>query len=73
MGPTPGVNSKIAQVIYLTEAHPKFKLMSLLPNSRSEYFVPVDEKETDPAIDNNVYSNTFCFKDYSEALDYYLS
>ena len=30
-------------------------------------------QETDPAIDNNVYSNTFCFKDYSEALDYYLS
>ena len=72
MGPTPGVNSKIAQAIYLTEAHPKFKLLNGVPHD-GKYFVPVDETETDPTIDGNMYSNTFCFKDYSEALDYYLS
>ena len=72
MGPTPGVNSKIAQAIYLAEAHPRFKLLDGFAHD-GKYFVPVDETETDPTIDGNMYSNTFCFKDYSEALDYYLS
>ena len=73
MGPTPGVNSHIAQAMYLAEAHAKFKLIALIPNARAEYFVPVDETETDPEVDNNIYSNTFCFKDYSEDLNAYLS
>ena len=73
MGPTPGVNSKIAQAIYLTEAHSRFKLLAGIPNLSMEYFYPVDETETNPAIDGNMYSYTFCFKDYSESLDHYLS
>ena len=73
MGPTPGVNSKVAQAIYLTEAHSRFKLLAGIPNLSMQYFHPVDETETDPTIDGNMYSNTFCFKDYSEELDAYLS
>ena len=73
MGPTPGVNSKIAQALYLAEAHAKFKLLAGVPNARLEYFVPVDETVTDSAVDGNVYSATFCFKDYSESLNAYLS
>ena len=73
MGPTPGVNSHIAQAMYLAEAHSKFKLLAGIPNARMEYFVPADETETDPTIDGNIYSNTFCFKDYSEDLNAYLS
>lgn len=73
MGPTPGVNSHIAQAMYLAEAHSKFKFIAGIPNARMEYFVPVDETETDPSIDGNIYSNTFCFKDYSEDLNAYLS
>ena len=73
MGPTPGNNSKIAQVIYLTEAHPKFDLLTGIPNTRMEYFTPVDETQTDASIDGNIYSLTFCFKNYSQDLNSYLS
>ena len=73
MGLEPGENSKIAQAIYLAEAHAKFKLLALVPNSRMEYFVPVDETSTDSEVANNVYSNTFCFRDYGERVEAFLS
>ena len=73
MGPEPGVNSHIAQAMYLAEAHDKFKLLAGIPNARLEYFYPVDETETDPTVPNNVYSSTFCFADYATSLNNYLS
>ena len=73
MGQEDGQNSKIAQAIYLTEAHSYFKAISVFPNSRLEFFVPVDETVTDPTVDNNVYSNTFCFKAYGERVEAFLS
>ena len=73
MGETAGHNSKIAQPIYLVEAHSYFKLLGTVPNLRMEYFIPVDETNNDPAIDNNVYSNTFSFKEYGERVEAFLS
>lgn len=73
MGETAGHNSKIAQPIYLVEAHSYFKLLGTVPNLRMEYFIPVDETNNDPAINNNVYSNTFSFKEYGERVEAFLS
>ena len=73
MGQENGKNSKVAQVIYLSKAHSKFKLVALVPNSRMEYFVPVNETVADPDAPNNVYSNTFCFKEYGERVEAFLS
>ena len=73
MGQENGKNSKVAQVIYLSKAHSKFKLIALVPNSRMEYFVPVNETTADPDAPNNVYSNTFCFKEYGERVEAFLS
>ena len=73
MGQENGKNSKVAQVIYLSKAHSKFKLVALVPNSRMEYFVPVNETTADPDAPNNVYSNTFCFKEYGERVEAFLS
>ena len=73
MGQEAGKNSKIAQAIYLAEAHSKFKLLALVPNGRMEYFVPVDETIADEGTANNIYSNTFCFKDYGERVEAFLS
>ena len=63
MGQENGKNSKVAQVIYLSKAHSKFKLVALVPNSRM----------ADPDAPNNVYSNTFCFKEYGERVEAFLS
>ena len=38
-----------------------------------EYFIPVDETTTDAEAPNNVYSNTFCFKEYGERVEAFLS
>ena len=73
MGLENGKNSKVAQAIYLAEAHSKFKLLALVPNSRLEYFVPVDETSTSADAANNIYSNTFCFKEYGERVEAFLS
>ena len=73
MGPEPGVNSHIAQAMYLAEAHSKFKLLAGVPNGRLEYFEPVDETETDPTAPNNLYGSVFCFAEYSTRLNNYLS
>ena len=73
MGQENGKNSKVAQVIYLSKAHSKFKLVALVPNSRMEYFVPVNETTADENEPNNVYSNTFCFKEYGERVEAFLS
>ena len=72
MGPEPGHNSKVAQVIYLAEAHAKFKLFATVPNARMEYFQAVDETSVDPA-EYNVYGNDFCFKNYAEDVEAFLS
>ena len=73
MGLENGKNSKVAQAIYLAEAHAKFKLLAAYPNLRMEYFIPVDETTTDAEAPNNVYSNTFCFKEYGERVEAFLS
>ena len=73
MGLENGKNSKIAQAIYLAEAHSKFKLLALVPNSRMEFFTPVNETSTNENEANNVYSNTFCFKEYGERVEAFLS
>ena len=73
MGLTDGNNSKIAQAIYLAEAHSKFKLLAVVENSRHEHFVPVDETSTNPNGTNNIYSSTFCFKEYGERVEAFLS
>ena len=73
MGLENGKNSKVAQAIYLAEAHSKFKLLAVLPNGRAEFFIPVDETTTDAEAPNNVYSNTFCFKEYGERVEAFLS
>ena len=74
MGRDAGNNSHIAQALYLTEAHQYIKLIrnSLVLNS-GEMFVPVDETVNDPAVDNNIYSNTFSFKAYGEYIHTFLS
>ena len=72
MGLTPGNNSKVAQAIYLAEGHDKFKLLGLVPY-HGHTFTPVDETSTDATNDMSVYGNNFCFKDYGESVDYYLS
>ena len=73
MGLENGQNSKVAQAIYLAEAHSKFKLLALIPNGRMEFFTPVDETTTDADAANNIYSNTFCFKEYGERVEAFLS
>ena len=72
MGPEPGHNSKVAQAIYLAEAHAKFKLFATVPNSRMEYFPVVDETSVDPT-EYNIYGNSFCFKNYAEEVEAFLS
>ena len=73
MGQEDGKNSRIAQAIYLAEAHSYFKTLGLIPNLRMEYFIPVNETTTDVDVDNNVYSKTFCFKEYGERVEAFLS
>lgn len=74
MGRDAGNNSHIAQALYLTEAHQYIKLIKnpLILNAGQE-FVPVDETVNDPAVDNNIYSNTFSFKAYGEYIHTFLS
>jgi len=71
IGQEPGKNSKLGQAIYLAEAHSKFKLLGLIPNSHAEYFIPVNETVKDPETANNIYSNTFSFKEYGERVEAY--
>ena len=73
MGLENGKNSKVAQAIYLAEAHSKFKLLAVIPNARMEFFVPVDETTADPEAPNNIYSNTFCFKEYGQRVEAFFS
>ena len=72
MGMTPGNNSKVAQAIYLAEAHSVFKVLGLLPY-HGHTFVPVNETINDPDLPNNVYSTSFCFKDYGDAIEEHLT
>ena len=72
MGPEPGKNSKVAQAIYLAEAHAKFKVFAAVPNARMEYFPVVDETTVDPN-EYDVYGNSFCFKNYGQAVEAFLS
>lgn len=74
MGKDAGNNSHLAQALYLTEAHQYIKLLrNPLVLNAGEMFVPVDETVTDPSVDNNIYSNTFSFKEYGEYIHTFLS
>ena len=74
MGTETGKNSHLAQALYLTEAHQYIAMIRnpLILNS-GEMFVPTDETTCDPAVDNNIYSNTFSFKAYGEYIHEFLS
>lgn len=67
MGGTPGNNSHVAQILYLSQAHPILKPFALYG------FTPVNELSKDPEVDNNVYSNTFSFKEYGERIGTFLA
>ena len=74
MGRNPGENSHLAQALYLTEAHQYLLLLrNPLVTNGGEMFVPVNELSADPATDNNIYSNTFSFKEYGERIDNFLN
>ena len=74
MGAEPGKNSHMAQALYLTEAHQYLKnLRNPMVTNGGEMFVPVDETSKDPTVDNNIYSNTFSFKEYGERIDNFLN
>ena len=74
MGKNPGKNSHIAQALYLTEAHHYILyLRNPLILNGGQMFVPVDETVADPEVVNNVYSNSFSFKEYGERIDTFLS
>ena len=73
MGRENGVNSHLAQALYLTEAHQYLKaLRNPLVLNGGEMFVPVDETVADPDAANNIFSNTFSFKEYGERVDTFL-
>ena len=73
MGANPGENSHIAQALYLTEAHKYLmQLRNPLILNSGEQFVPVNEKSCNPLEDNNIYSNTFSFKEYGERIETFL-
>ncbi len=73
MGQEPGKNAHMAQALYLTEAHQYLKaLRSPMITNAGEMFVPVDETSKDPSVSNNIYSNTFCFKEYGERIANFL-
>ena len=74
MGQEPGKNAHMAQALYLTEAHQYLlALRNPLVTNGGEMFVPVNETSKDPAVDNNIYSNTFSFKEYGERIDNFLN
>ena len=74
MGQEPGKNAHMAQALYLTEAHQYLKnLRNPLVTNGGEMFVPVDETSNDPTGSNNVYSNSFSFKEYGERIDNFLN
>ena len=74
MGAEPGKNAHMAQALYLTEAHQYLKnLRNPMVLNGGEMFVPVDETSKDPTVDNNIYSNTFSFKEYGERIDNFLN
>ena len=74
MGEEPGKNAHMAQALYLTEAHQYLKnLRNPMVTNGGEMFVPVDETSKDPTVDNNIYSNTFSFKEYGERIDNFLN
>jgi hypothetical protein len=73
MGEEPGKNAHMAQALYLTEAHQYLKaLRNPAITNAGEMFVPVDETSKDPNVSNNIYSNTFCFKEYGERIANFL-
>ncbi|HHT67243.1 MAG TPA: hypothetical protein GX010_03350 [Erysipelotrichaceae bacterium] len=71
MGRENNKNSEIARALYLTEAHSYFKVLGLSPAKHPIYFIPVDETKKDPLLDNNIYSNTFSFKEYGDRVETY--
>ena len=74
MGEQPGQNSHMAQALYLTEAHQYLKnLRNPAVTNGGQMFVPVDETSKDPTGSNNVYSNSFSFKEYGERIDNFLN
>ena len=74
MGQEEGKNSHLAQALYLTEAHSYLKLLrNPLVTNGGEMFVPVDETVANVDVANNIYSNTFCFKEYGERIDNFLN
>ena len=74
MGEQPGKNSHMAQALYLTEAHQYLKnLRNPAVTNGGQMFVPVDETSKDPTGSNNVYSNSFSFKEYGERIDNFLN
>ncbi len=73
MGQEPGKNAHMAQALYLTEAHQYLKnLRNPMITNAGEMFVPVDETSKDPNVSNNIYSNTFSFKEYGERIANFL-
>ena len=73
MGEEPGKNAHMAQALYLTEAHQYLKaLRNPAITNAGEQFVPVDETSKDPSVSNNIYSNTFSFKEYGERIANFL-
>ena len=73
MGEEPGKNAHMAQALYLTEAHQYLKnLRNPMITNAGEQFVPVDETSKDPSVSNNIYSNSFSFKEYGERIANFL-
>ena len=73
MGQESGKNAHMAQALYLTEAHQYLKnLRNPMITNAGEMFVPVDETSKDPNVSNNIYSNTFSFKEYGERIANFL-
>ena len=73
MGEEPGKNAHMAQALYLTEAHQYLKnLQNPMITNGGEMFVPVDETSKDPTVSNNIYSNSFSFKEYGERIANFL-
>ena len=68
MGPDSEHNSELARILYLSQAHSKFKALEGHPNSYDEYFTAVDETSIDPSEDNNIYSLTFSFREYGQRI-----
>ena len=66
MGEEEGKNSHLAQILYLSQAH---RYLNNIPFLNTQL---VTVLTADPEVPNNVYSNTFSFKEYGENLDSFI-